>query len=370
MKLKKIFKNIWWFLGASNTINNFPDAIIYVNTEGYIVKINKKAKEIFILNDGISPVRLNDIIPEGMIAVKNSAKLKKSVLTQADIEGHKFYIELMASKKGHYYLVSVRNKTQLTNDKDTELQIEKFNNEKNAMLIKLKSELKSPLESITGFSKGMLEGLGGELTDKQVKYVKIINNNANDLNEFLDKLLEFTYSESLLYTPEYKKFDVVAITKEVLKNFESKFEDKKLDFNFDYGMLENRSICNDLEAYKKIIENILTVSINTTDNGGISLTLKPVDAESSISFGLIEGKSYLQISIMDTGVGIEPEEMHELCDPYFHADKGRKNLLRALRLGSASILVKRSDGFIDISSELMRGTIYNIVIPTEKEADE
>ena len=370
MKFKKFFRNIQWFLGAAGVIKTFPDAIVFVNSDGYITRMNSKAGEMFIITDGSNPVRLNDVIPDGMASVKSSVKSKKPVLTQANVEGHCFYVELMASKKGGNYCVSLRNKTKLTNDKDTELKIDKFNNEKNAMLVKLQSEIKSPLESITGFSKGLLESIGGELSEKQAKYVKIIHNNANDLNEFLDKLLEFTYTESLLYEAKYEKFDAVAVAKDVIKDFGTKFEDKKLDFIFDYAMLIDRSVYTDINAFRKIIENILQVSLDMTDSGNISLTFTPVDDESAIGFGLPEGGKFLRINLTDTGAGIEAEEVRALCDPYFQADKGKKNLLRALRLGSASILVKRCEGFIDISSELMRGTIYNIVIPIEKRADE
>lgn len=370
MKLKKIFKNLQCFFSAANVINNFPDAIIFVNSDGYITQANRKAVEMFIIKDGLNPVKFNDIIIDGMQSVKNSAKHCKPVLSQADIDGHRFYIELMASKKGQGYCISLRNKTQLTTDKDTELKIDKFNNEKNAMLVKLKPEIDSPLESITGFTKGLLDGLGGVLTEKQAKYVKIVNTNAQDLNEFLDKLLEFTYAESLLYKTEFKKFDAVAIAKDVIKEFGSKFSDKNIEFNFDYSLLEERFIYTDINAYRKILENILQTSLSMTENGSISLSLSPADAESSISFGLGEGKSYLQINIIDTGVGIEAEEFRGLCDPYLQADKGKKNLLRAFRLGTASIMVKRCEGNIDIASELMRGTIYKVVIPSEKDSDE
>lgn len=370
MKLKKFFKNLKWYFGAANVINNFPDGIVFVNSDGYITQMNRKAGEMFIISDGVNPVRFNKIIPDGMNAVKTSIRLKKPVLTQADVYDHKFYVELMASKKNNEFCISLRNKTQLTNDRDTELKIDKFNNEKNAMLVKLQSEIKSPIESITGFTKGLIDGLGGELTEKQAKYIKIINNNANDLDEFVNELLEFTYAESLLYKPEIKKFDVVAEAKEIIKDLECKFTAKNVEFNFDYSLVEQRSMYSDINAYKSIIKDILHSSLEMTENGTISMTLSPVDAESSLSFGLQEGKQYLQINIMDSGVGVEPNEIRTLCDPYFQADKGKKNLLRALRLGTASILVKRCDGFVDISSELMRGTIYNVVIPIEKDTDE
>ena len=59
--------------------------------------------------------------------------------------------------------------------------------------------------------------------------------------------------------------------------------------------------------------------------------------------------------------------MKYLCEPYAQLEKGKKNFLRALKLGSASIFVKRANGLFDISSEVRTGTQYDIVLPIEKE---
>ena len=75
----------------------------------------------------------------------------------------------------------------------------------------------------------------------------------------------------------------------------------------------------------------------------------------------------MQISIRDTGSGVAPEDMKYLCEPYAQLEKGKKNFLRALKLGSASILIKRANGLFDVNSELRSGTKYEIVLPIEKE---
>lgn len=95
------------------------------------------------------------------------------------------------------------------------------------MLVKLEGDIKSPISSITGFSQGLLDGIGGNLTEKQAKYIKIINSNSNDLYHFMDKLLEFTESESSLYKSMYQNFDVVQIIKGIASEFEKEIQNKK-----------------------------------------------------------------------------------------------------------------------------------------------
>ena len=117
---------------------------------------------------------------------------------------------------------------------------------------------------------------------------------------------------------------------------------------------------------KKIFENILETSVSMTDSGYIMVTLSQPDEETISQLGFSEGK-YLKLSVKDTGVGIAEEEMKYLCDPYAQLEKGKKNLLRAIRLGTASILTKRTEGYINITSEMMNGAEYNIYIPLKKD---
>ena len=62
--------------------------------------------------------------------------------------------------------------------------------------------------------------------------------------------------------------------------------------------------------------------------------------------------------------------MKYLCEPYAQLEKGKKNFLRALKLGTASILIKRANGLINIHSEVKVGTKFEIILPIEKEQDE
>lgn len=372
MNVTKLIKDLWWMLTASRTIDNLPDSLIFVDSEGCIVRFNNKAKEVFGLSEEeIVPIRFNDIIKDGMRYIKTSLDSSKPVLATASIPGREFYVELNASKKGHEYCLSIRDMTKLTNELINEEKTLRFNNEKNAMLAKLEGDIKSPITSISGFSRGLLDGLGGELTEKQNKYVKIINNNADELYQFMDKLLEFSKAESSIYESDYHIFDIVEVFKAISKDFEHTFREKQLSFDFDYFGLEKRNVYTDSNAIKAIYKNILEVASSMTDTGFISVKLSHPDEMTCIKYKLDitadKQKSYLQITISDSGVGIAEEEMKYLCEPYAQLEKGKKNFIRALKLGTASILTKRAGGLISIKSEIMKGTKYCIVLPIEKE---
>lgn len=371
MNLEKLAKELWWSLTAFRAINELPDSVIFVSYDGIIERVNSKAKESFgIVIDELNPPKLNDYIKDGMDMINLSIKSQKPVAAVATIPTREFHIELNAAKQGHGYCLTVRDLTKLTDEIVTEEKIARFNGEKNAMLVKLEGDIKSPISSITGFSQGLIDGIGGDLTEKQAKYIKIINSNSNDLYHFMDKLLEFTEAESSMYKSEYQNFDIVQTAKEIASDFEKEIQNKKITFEIEADGLEKRTVYSDLKAVEKIVRNILETSVSMTETGFILVNISRPDEVTASTFGLSAeniSKSHVQITLKDTGVGFAEEEMKYLCDPYAQLEKGKKNFVRSLNLGSASILTKRANGFINIQSEANKGTRYDIIIPTEKD---
>lgn len=376
MNFKTFVSKLWWTLSAFNTINNLPDAVIYIDSEGNIKHFNKKAREVFGLRNyncesEDSNININDLIKDGTTVLKASLAAARPALATATIPGREFYVEINASKKGKGLCVSIRDLTKLTNEIFNDEKTIKFNNEKNAMLVKLEGDIKSPITSISGFSQGLLDGLGGVLTEKQAKYVKIINSNSEELYHFMDKLLEFSYAESSLYQPDMHNFDIVEVFKTINSDFQKVIEEKKLAFDLNYDNIEKRNVYTDLTAIKKIYRNILEVALPMTETGYVLIKLSHPDEITCMKYKLEipanKQKPYLHISIRDTGAGISEDDMKYICEPYAQLEKGKKNFLRALKLGSASILTKRANGIINITSEIMKGTKYDIILPIEKD---
>ena len=374
MNLEKIVKNLWWSLTAFRTINNLPDSIIFIDFQGTIERANRKAYECFGFKiDDENPIKIDNIIKNGLDIIESSIKSGKPVIATAVIPGREFYVELNATKQNDGYCLAVRDLTRLTDEVATEEKIAKSNGEKNAMLVKLEGDIKSPITSISGFSQGLLDGIGGELTEKQAKYIKIINNNSNDLYHFMDKFLEFTYAESSLYEAQFQNFDIVETIKNIVKEYNPIIEQKKLSLDFDYDSIDKRTIYSDAKALPKIVHNILEVAVGMTETGYISINLKNPDDRTALKFGVAAPEmlnGFIHLSIKDTGTGIPEEEMRYLCEPYAQLEKGKKNFLRSLNLGTSTILTKRAKGSIVINSEVMKGTTYDIILPIEKEINE
>lgn len=364
MNFSKQVKNMVSFFNAPDIMNNLPDSIIITDLDYYITDVNDKARECFGIAQNVPYIRIDNYIKNGMELIASSLRNKKPVVGIGLLREKEFYIELNVKRTDKNYYISVRDVSHYISDKIFQEKAARFNQEKNAMLHKVEQEIMSPIDSISGFSKGLLDGLGGDLSEKQLKYVRIINSNINGLHDFMEKLLEFSYNESSLYESEYKQFDIVAQIKEIIAKLPVA---KGKEINFEYDSIEKRTINSDLKVVQRALKNILEVSLSTVESGLVSITMTKPDEETSIANGLDEEKQYINIIIKDNGKGFEPQELKTICDPYIQLSKNRKNLLNSLKLGSASIMIKRFGGYFDIFSNVNIGSEYRIILPYEKE---
>lgn len=373
-----VFKN---FLSKSKDVDilsSLPDGVILIDSIGAIQTVNDAACAMLEMGktEMLRSV-INDIIEGGFDLAKQAALSGKSVVGRLKSPLDKeFYIEMTSRYVEDYIIVSLRDVTQnykivagLLAEHENSRRISK---DKNIFLVKLANELKSPLHSVVGFSQAMVDGLGGEMSDKQEKYIKIVNKNSNELLYLLDKIVEFSKTESNLFDHDFQVFDVVNTVQTVARTFEPQLNEKNLSMTFDLEELTKKTIYSDEGYLKVILQNVFETSIKSTDVGSISIKIGHSDLEFVSSRGIVvhenaTEKSYLHITVSDTGAGIVEGDLEVLFDPYAQLDRpNKKNIVKSIALSSAKNLVDYLKGAIWATSAPMQGTTYNIIIPIEK----
>ena len=132
MNLLGLVKNIWWSVSAFNTINNLPDAIIYVNNKGFIEQANKKAFRTFgfVINEE-NPIIIDDYIYDGMEILKTSAEENRPVPAIAKIPGREFPVEINTYAKKKRILCFYQGFNQAYKlNRNRRKKIARFNGEK------------------------------------------------------------------------------------------------------------------------------------------------------------------------------------------------------------------------------------------------
>lgn len=368
------FLNLFSGLNLKEIIQQLPDAVLVVNEEGRIIWANREAEFMFGIDMREEvDYYLDDFVSNGTKLADQSASRRTPVIAGAITKDEKeFFIELNTSQLEDQFLITIRDVTAMTKVLANAEKTGQLNKDKNIMLTKLSHDFKSPLQSIIGFSTALIDGLGGDITEKQAKYVKIINKNASELLYFMEKFFEFSKAESSLVRFELKTFDIVNTVQEIIKSNESSISNKKLEITLDYEELANRPITTDESVIKTVLQNILEISNKLTEIGSINIKLSNPDLETIIKRGArvinnAESTSYILISIKDTGMGLKETELEGLFEPYTQLEKAnKKNFVRTVSLGTAKTLINKLNGTIWVESEVMKGTTFNIVLPIEK----
>ena len=371
-------KNLFVKEEEEDLLTKLPDNVVLLNNQGSFLWYNDLAQKNFAeIKDNFSEGYIDEIFENAMdLIVKIADKETTKILrTKSSLEKDMFF-EVTSRRTNEGYLAIFRNNTQnyktLTSILVEHESSKKVNRDKNNFLVKMAGEFKTPLQSVIGFSKALLDGLSGNLNEKQDKYINIINKNSEEVLSLFNRILDLSKSESNLFERKFSYFDAVNVLNDAIKMYNSEISSKDLKINTDISSDIKRTIYSDEELLKLILQNIIEIAVKSTDVGDISITIKHPELELVNDKGLVpfenaSEKSFLMISVKDMGLGISEEELDNLFEPYSQLDNpNRKNVIRSISFATIKNVIKMLKGNMWVDTEAMQGTTYNIIIPTEK----
>ncbi len=113
----------------------------------------------------------------------------------------------------------------------------------------------------------------------------------------------------------------------------------------------------------QVLHNVLLNADQAMPNGGtITVSVRNVQAPSGRVPVLLPGGRWVEISVADTGVGIDKEHMSRIFDPYFST----KPTGTGLGLSTTYAIIRKHDGHIDVKSLLGKGTEVSIYLPASE----
>lgn len=359
-------------------LTKLPDNVVLLNPQGSFLWCNDLAqKTLSGLKENFSEGYIDDLLDNAMDLIVKIADVDKTtvVRTKSSLDKDMFF-ELSARKTDEGFLVIMRNNTQnyktLTSIIVEHESSKKINKDKNNFIVKLAGEIKTPLQSVIGFSQAILDGLGGELSDKQEKYLNIINKNSEEVLQLFNRIVDLSKTESNLFEHKFSYFDAVSVLNSVLKLNENEIKAKKLNVTVDVASDIKRTIYSDEKVLKLILQNIIENAITSTDVGDITINVKHPDLEYVSESGLVpfenaSEKSFMLFSIQDMGLGISETELDTLFEPYAQLENpNKKSIVRSIAFATIKNAIKMLKGNVWVDTEAMQGTTYNVIIPTEK----
>ncbi|MCX6695762.1 MAG: PAS domain-containing sensor histidine kinase [Candidatus Altiarchaeota archaeon] len=213
-------------------------------------------------------------------------------------------------------------------------------------------EFKTPLTSIVGLTKMLLDEKVGKLNGQQKEALNLVYCDSKRLRGAVQKILDIARMESGKMIYHIDKVDLNSVMSEVLETVGILFESKNLKVTNKIGG-DIPHVIADKERIALVIENIISNSIKFTPVGG------RIDVTASV-----EGDNVL-VQIHDTGVGIPEEDKEKIFEKYYQVKSGMGENVGGSGLGLVICkkIVEDLGGKIWVESKLSEGSTFNFRLP-------
>ena len=177
----------------------------------------------------------------------------------------------------------------------------------------------------------------------------MVNNGIFKLNELVKELLVFSNPNRF----PLKRVDINQTIKNVLSLVQNDLLRHRIELIQEINVLPRIQVNE--QRIKEVFLNLFVNAIEAMDRGG----------KLKISTGVIKSssKEYVQINFQDSGIGIPPEIRKKIFDHFFST----KESGTGLGLAVVNRVVKTHNGFIEVESELGKGTTFSVHLPIDKE---
>lgn len=242
---------------------------------------------------------------------------------------------------------------------------------KSKFLSNMSHELRTPLNSIIGFSQLLEDGFAGELNEKQKEYVSILLSSGSHLLSLINDVLDLAKVEAGRMELELSRFQAKGAIEAATTYIHETCKEKRIRLEVCIEPEADIEIEADDKKFKQILLNLLSNAVKFTPEGGavtVSVRRSSID-EGNLAMAMdsaaLPQKELLEISVSDTGIGIKPEDLPKLFQPFSQLDSEytKKYAGTGLGLALVKMLVALHGGKVGVESVFGKGSIFTIAVP-------
>jgi len=207
-------------------------------------------------------------------------------------------------------------------------------------------DFRTPLGIILGNAEILKDAL---IEDNKKLYVNNITNAASILSLLVQDILDYNQLKAKNFQIHPTQFHLYTELNNVVNLFLDKFHDKDLFLKIEFINETPQMIYNDINRIKQVMINLISNAYKFTSTGGVRIIVENLEEDHKIS-----------ISVVDTGIGLDENDIKKLFSEYCRIEKHHEMNPMGVGLGLniCKKLVKRLGGEITVKSKLNEGASF------------
>ncbi len=375
------------------------DALMATDPRGIITDVNKQMEALtgctrdelrgapfknYFTDSNRAEEGINRVLSEGKVTnYELTARARDGTLTVVSYNAATFHDR---DRRLQGVFAAARDMTELKRIEQTlqqkNAELEDASRMKSEFLANMSHELRTPLNAIIGFSEVLTDGLLGDMTEKQRRFIGDIFKSGKHLLSLINDILDLSKVEAGKMLLDLEPVDVSSLLRNSLSIIKGhaaarhvRVEMRAVD---DLG-----SINADERKVKQIVYNLLSNAVKFTAEGGdVILRARRV---SRAAVGVLSGdrpgrslplaestfSDFLEISVEDNGIGMTTEGLEQLFRPFTQVDSGLARKFEGTGLGLAMVklLSELHGGGAAVESAVGEGSRFTVWIPNHSAQD-
>lgn len=236
-------------------------------------------------------------------------------------------------------------------------ELKQLDDSKSQFLLISSHQLRTPLSIIKNYLWALESGKFGEMNEQQKKFIQICSRTSDNLISLVNTLLDVTRIQvGKVKLDLQDNVDLEKILENNIAGYQIKAQEKGLSLIYKklpQGVEVPKLNKKDPQKLNEVFSNLLDNAIKYTHEGSITVTLR-------------KRTDVIEVSVADTGVGIDPKDINNLFKPFIRSDDAQKAFSKGIGIGL--VVVK---GFLEaqgckiaaFSAGKNKGTVFTITIP-------
>lgn len=240
-------------------------------------------------------------------------------------------------------------------------QARRASEEKSAFLANVSHEIRTPMNAIFGFTQLLSDSVTAPV---EREWILSIKKSGNLLLSLINDVLDLSKIEAGKMRLNSQSTDLNQVIDETVALFKPLSDEKGIFLTHELDVATNEPLMLDSQRLRQVLINLLSNAVKYTESGGVVVRLMMTPAADP-------ALRNIRLLVTDSGVGIDPEQVEKIFEPFHQADSpdGKIRQGTGLGLSISQRLVDLMNGHIKVSSELGKGTTFLVEILNLSVAD-